>query len=731
MSEFAQLHNRFRQSVVTTLTLILATAGTLVGLPSGSLRAQQDRQLVQPGSTNANNGKRIALVIGNGAYTNAPPLKNPPNDARDMAATLKALGFEVSSGVNLSQREMKRLIREFGQKLKGGGNGLFYYAGHGVQARGRNYIIPVDADIQSEADVEDSGVDVGLVLNYMDDAQNGLNIVVLDACRNNPFARSFRSASDGLAQVDAPTGTLIAYATAPGRVAADGAGANGLYTSELLKAMHVPGLSATDMFMQVRAEVMKRTGNKQVPWEASSLVGSFYFSGAPTNSSAANVGSGTAAPGETKFDAAAFEYNYWDSIKNSTSVDDFKAYLAKYPEGQFAALAKNRIKNLEVPTKRAELEPTSRNSGAAEIAFWDSVKNSANPEDFQAYLKKYPNGEFAELANNRLRSVTAALRAKERDEGARRTAEEIERQTKTFRISYGYKMALAEKLWGATLKVSPDKFEIIADDSKVNVKWNCDSFDAATLDNDWIREISCGVGKCRIKAASASEATSALESVRQACAAPRKRWQEVETESRSRLALAMERTGPRHGWLGVFLSDISPEVAAKLRIGFGHGAVVVSTAPGSPAEQAGIKPEDVITAFQGSPVSDYKSFTKLISNTPVDTEVDLMILRDGREQPVRVRLGVLSVEDEQVGLQSSLGYALLMQEKWAEGEAAYREASRLKPNEALYHYNLGVALENQKKLAEAEVQYREAVHLAPAETTYQETLRRVQKALKK
>src|SRR5205814_8450643 len=128
-----------------------------------------------------------------------------------------------------------------------------------------------------------SGVDVSLVLNYMDDAQNGLNIVILDACRNNPFARSFRSATGGRAQLDAPTGTLIAYATAPGRVASDGTGQNGLYTSELLKQMRVPGLSATEMFMRVRAEVIKQTGSKQVPWEASSLVGNFYFSGLTSN----------------------------------------------------------------------------------------------------------------------------------------------------------------------------------------------------------------------------------------------------------------------------------------------------------------------------------------------------------------------------------------------------------------------------------------------------------------
>src|SRR5713101_7017636 len=163
--------------------------------------------------------------------------------------TRKTLGFDVTSGINVNQRDMKRLIREFGLKLKTGGSGLFYYAGHGVQSKGRNYLIPIEADIQSEIEVEDAGVDVNLVLGYMDDAQNGLNIVILDACRDNPFARSFRSATNGLAQVDAPTGTLIAYATAPGRVASDGTGQNGLYTSELLKQMRVPEVSVTDMFM--------------------------------------------------------------------------------------------------------------------------------------------------------------------------------------------------------------------------------------------------------------------------------------------------------------------------------------------------------------------------------------------------------------------------------------------------------------------------------------------------
>jgi len=399
--------------MLCVIGLLLCSAGS---------HAQQDRQLQQTGSANTNGAKRIALVIGNGAYTKAPPLKNPPNDARDMAATLRTLGFDVTSGINVNQRDMKRLIREFGQKLKAGGSGLFYYAGHGVQSKGRNYLVPVDADIQSEAEVEDSGVDASLVLNYMDDAQNGLNIVILDACRNNPFLRSFRSATDGLAQVDAPTGTLIAYATAPGRVASDGTGQNGLYTSELLKQMRVPGLSATEMFMRVRAEVMKQTGNKQVPWEASSLVGSFYFSGSPTNLSLSNSGANNAAPSETKFDAAAFEYSYWETIKNSTNADDFKAYLEKYPNGQFASLAKNRIASLDAPAKPAESRTAPADSSATELAFWDSVKNSNRVEDFQAYLKRYPNGAFTELANNRMAAMKTAARENETAEAVKKNS---------------------------------------------------------------------------------------------------------------------------------------------------------------------------------------------------------------------------------------------------------------------------------------------------------------------
>ena len=215
---------------------------------------------------------RVALVIGNGAYASSP-LKNPPGDARAMASALRDLGFEVIHKQDLSQKEMKKAIRDFGDQLAAGGVGLFYYAGHGMQVNGKNYLIPVDAHIQGEADVDIEGVDAGAVLAKMDNASNRLNLVILDACRNNPFERSFRSSSRGLAFVNAPSGTLVAYATAPGSVAVDADS----YTRTLLRHIKSPGLAIEDMFKAVRTDLDSQTRGQQVPWESSSLKGDFYF----------------------------------------------------------------------------------------------------------------------------------------------------------------------------------------------------------------------------------------------------------------------------------------------------------------------------------------------------------------------------------------------------------------------------------------------------------------------
>lgn len=225
---------------------------------------------------------RVALVIGNGAYKNAGPLKNPSNDARRMSETLGRLGFTVLAFEDLDQAGMKRAVRDFAGKLEAAGRdtvGLVFYAGHGIQLNGANYFIPVDAEIEKEGDVAIESISADDVMVALGNARNRLNIVILDACRNNPFARSFRSGARGLARLDAPVGSMVAFSTAPGQVAADGEGDNSPYTSALVDVLAQPGMKIEDVFKRVRERVYESSGGQQVPWESSSILGDFYFSG--------------------------------------------------------------------------------------------------------------------------------------------------------------------------------------------------------------------------------------------------------------------------------------------------------------------------------------------------------------------------------------------------------------------------------------------------------------------
>jgi len=217
--------------------------------------------------------ERVALVIGNGSYGKAA-LINPTNDARLMATTLEELGFAVTIQLDANQKAMKRAIQRFGARLDRAGKngvGLFYYAGHGVQVRSGNYLVPIDAAITRESDVGIEAVAAEEILGVMDFASNQLNFLILDACRNNPYARGFRSAQDGLARMDAPTGSLVAYATAPGGVASDGEGKNSPFTAALTSAMQEPGIPVEQVFKKARIAVRQATNELQTPWESSSL----------------------------------------------------------------------------------------------------------------------------------------------------------------------------------------------------------------------------------------------------------------------------------------------------------------------------------------------------------------------------------------------------------------------------------------------------------------------------
>ena len=278
--------------------------------------------------------QRVALVIGNAAYR-VDPLDNPVNDARLVAQSLRQAAFSVTLQENLDRSSLVEALREFGQRLGENTIAVLYYAGHGLQLRDRNYLIPVDADIRNEDEIPIAGVDLGFILGRMASARSRVNIVILDACRNNPFADRGGPRAQGLAQMDAPVGTLLAYATAPGRLAADsgsGGGANSLYATHLARALLTPGLPVEHVFKRVREGVVRDTNQLQVPWESSSLQGEFAFvpGVAETRTAAADV-------------EAAGEIAFWNSIQASGRADEYRSYLRQYPNGRYAALAQTRV----------------------------------------------------------------------------------------------------------------------------------------------------------------------------------------------------------------------------------------------------------------------------------------------------------------------------------------------------------------------------------------------------
>lgn len=353
----------FLRSIVFALLGLLATS---------SLAAEPQRNLaIASGGAE----KRVALVIGNTAYKTAP-LKNAGNDAVDMASRLRGLGFEVIERNNITTRQIAGTLREFRSKLTPGAVALFFYAGHGLQIKGVNYLPATDADILSEEDVPLQSFDLGRVLEIMDESKTRLNLIFLDACRNNPFARSFRSASNGLAKVDAPSGTLISFATRPGSVAADGAGRNGLYTSQLLSAMNDTGQPIELVLKRVVGGVKAVSLGKQEPWLEGSIEGDFCFARCTGGLGvAASVGSGTPGPS-----AAAVEMTYWESMRDSRDAEAFRGYLSRYPNGQFADIADRKIKELARPA--ASVQPLG------ETSTW------AGPEGSKFSLKLGSNNRF-------------------------------------------------------------------------------------------------------------------------------------------------------------------------------------------------------------------------------------------------------------------------------------------------------------------------------------------------
>jgi uncharacterized caspase-like protein len=310
--------------------------------------------LVQAAHAQPGPARRVALVIGNGAYENAPALPNPANDARAMAGMLRRVGFEVLEGVDLDREAMEELLARFEERAREAEAALAFFAGHGVQVDGRNYLLPIDARLEQKADlrrqiqadwlVEDAG------------RAKRLALVILDACRDNPLARSLQASGRGLgvgrglAQIqDQPPNTLVAYATAADATAADGEGANSPFTAALLEHLPTPGLEIGLALRRVRDAVIARTGGEQQPFTYGSLGGEeFYLAPLPPAAGAGPAGAGLAAPPPTveaprREDA---EVAFWRSVEGSRDAGDLEAYLRRFPDGVFAGLARNRLKAL-------------------------------------------------------------------------------------------------------------------------------------------------------------------------------------------------------------------------------------------------------------------------------------------------------------------------------------------------------------------------------------------------
>ena len=367
---------------------------------------------------------RLALLIGNSAYRSSP-LANPVNDVRLRESALKETGFTVIKAENASIREMRRLVRDFGDKLKAsGGVGLFYFAGHGVQVRGENYLVSTDSDIRNEDEVADDSINASVILEKMQGAGNRMNLIVLDACRNNPFAVKSRSAASGLATMSAPSGSLVAYATAPGSVASDGSGNNGLYTQHLAKVIRQPGLPVEEVFKQVRAAVRRASNNQQTPWENTALEGQFYFKAPPVQAEALPAPVAARPPSN---EPATLELMLWESAKSATTLGELQAYLNRYPNGFFADMAKARM---------AALGGVANDKAAAERIANERAESqrAAAERDAQAARLKTAN-EFATAQASRKDAEERAAAGAKLQTAAERAATEAKLKSASDRVA--------------------------------------------------------------------------------------------------------------------------------------------------------------------------------------------------------------------------------------------------------------------------------------------------------
>ncbi len=419
-------------------------------------------------AADANSDKRVALVVGNGAYAGLPVLPNPSRDANLIADQLRALDFEVIEVVDSDLDSMVDAVRRFGRQAEGAGAALFYYAGHGLQNTGENYLLPVNAEIEDAADLRYESMPLTLVMDELEHASADISLVILDACRDNPLANKADTRSisgdQGLATVRGATGTLIAYATAPGDVAYDGVGEHSPFSSSFAEWINEPGLEIGLMFRRIRQDVVQATDGLQVPWIEEAIIGDFYF--VPGERVAAPLQPGGPRP----FDIADSDTVFWRTIEEMTTEQQRRAglnlYLQVFAEGQFAGEARQQLAALDagsaIASDKLMAEVAPPGAGAfTDVIFWESIKQNPTVDELEDYLRTYPDGLFAGEAVERLKEKTLGPTSGEDFQ----VASILEIPFGSIQYPMGFRQAVADRaispdLW-ARVETMPEAGEVV------------------------------------------------------------------------------------------------------------------------------------------------------------------------------------------------------------------------------------------------------------------------------
>jgi tetratricopeptide (TPR) repeat protein len=742
-------------------------------------QGKQSRQLTQPENnpTEKSSEKRVALVIGNANYK-IKPLTNPGNDAEEMSKTLKSLGFDVVEGKDLTLNEMKQKITEFGGKLANSkGVGLFYYAGHGVQVNGINYLIPIDLSSLRENSIKYEALDAGLVIAEMLDDNRGVNIVILDACRSNPFEQTKQGASVGLALIHPPAaGMLIAYATLPNKVADDGTGRNGLFTSELLKQIVTPGLDVEEVFRKVREQVEAITHGAQVPSLETTVTGRFYFN-QPGDKTKGNVSivknedsldtaaklqtpSGrtsdeTTLPGylhasrgdrfmkERRWVKAETEYHV--AVQMAPGRAEWHGRLGKAmkAQGKFEDAKTEFLKAVGLEPDNAEWH-----SNTGDVLYWQEKYQEAETEHRTAVQLEPSNGYRHTLLGAVLKTEGRQAESDAELQVAVRLLEEVTRHESNKAepwsklgdaLLWQDRYADAEGNYRQASRLEPNNAEYRSSLAIVRMKQNkwaeAEAEIRKAVQRDpmnasyhyYLGTTLCSLNKCAEAVSEYREAVR-LESSRfefrfgLGCLLYRQsNYADAQRELKDAIRLKPNNAAA-HNLLGNILSAQQNYIEAETVY---RRAIELQPNDGLMQSNLG----DALLELEGFEEAE-DAFRKAVGLKPDDASFhsklgDALRQQNKYEEAEIECRKAIQLEPNNADYLNLLALVFYDQESFEEAETLFRDALKADPNKPYIHYNLGNSLWNQEKWEEAGVAFKKALELDPENAEYQESVQQV------